>query len=164
MKKSSKNKFFYALVGFLAINAAHAQTIRCVTTGQEDVVISINAKKAFNQKLNCISGPFVYDMTPCAPSGGYGLSAPTGSAPLVDIVYRWQDYHDHSGAIVGHFIKAEEIVFSGHFKSGEDGIKDLWTFIANRFTGEAKLMILDSDIKDFAKSAKYKCSKSSTRF
>jgi hypothetical protein len=36
----------------------------------------------FSASLNCISGSFISDMTPCAPDGGFGLSYPTGDASL----------------------------------------------------------------------------------
>ncbi|MGB3584829.1 MAG: hypothetical protein WBA40_27465 [Roseiarcus sp.] len=68
------------------------EQILCSHTGRLNVVITLGASKQFGRILNCISGDFIVDMTPCAPDGGYGLSAGTGSAPLVSIVDRWQDY------------------------------------------------------------------------
>jgi len=79
------------------------------------------------------------DMTPCAPDGAYGLSAPTGSAELVGVVDRWQDYTNHSGGVVSHFANSETIYFTGGFNSPDTGLTDKWSFTVNRLTGHAEL-------------------------
>src|SRR6478672_5501744 len=97
-------------------------------------------------------------MTPCAPPGGYGLSAPTGGGVLVDLVNRWQDYRNHTGGVVGHYLTADKITFSGSFNSSESGYKEEWTFSVNRLTGAAKLEEVGKP------SVGYACAKANQRF
>jgi hypothetical protein len=114
------------------------QSILCTAHGKADVVITLQEKKQFGRTLDCISGDFITDLTPCAPDGAFGLSAPTGAAPMVKIVNRWQDYMSHDGGVTSHFISADKIYFSGGFVfDGE--YKDVWTFTLNRFRGTAEL-------------------------
>jgi hypothetical protein len=54
------------------------EQILCQTTGQSNVVITLGSQTKFGRVLDCIAGDFAYDMTPCAPDGGFGLSYPTG--------------------------------------------------------------------------------------
>lgn len=141
------------------------EQILCSHTGRPDVVITLGANKQFGRILNCISGDFIADMTPCAPDGGYGLSAGTGSAPLIAIVDRWQDYATHTGGIASNFTNAHSISFSGGFNSptsdttinqnrasaglppipGGDkvpegqGYEEFWSFTLSRLTGKAEL-------------------------
>jgi hypothetical protein len=155
------------------------EQILCNHTGKPDVVITLGASKQFGRILNCISGDFIVDLTPCAPDGGYGLSAGTGSAPLVAIVDRWQDYVTHIGGITSNFTNDDSIHFSGGFNSpasdatinqnrasvglppipGGDkvpegqGYREFWSFTLSRLTGNAEL-------KEKGKSVlTYKCRK-----
>jgi hypothetical protein len=85
-------------------NASAKELLLCQSQGNADVVISLKDRQAFRHNLDCISGDFISDMTPCAPEAGFGLSAPTGRASLVAVVDRWQDYIDHLGGVAGHYI------------------------------------------------------------
>jgi len=136
--------------------------IRCVSRNASDVVLTLNAQRMLKRKVNCISGEFVVDMTPCAPDGAFGLSSPTGSASLVKIVDRWQDYGDHFGAVTSHYITEKEISFSGGFMSSGDGYTDHWSFTANRLTGVAKLKVEKGQPGEGEFT--YTCSKASQRF
>jgi len=141
------------------------EQILCSYTGKPDVVITLGAMKKFGHILNCISGKFIADMTPCAPSGGYGLSAGTGSAQLVAVVNRWQDYANHIGGIASNLTDDHSIHFSGGINfpasnktvnqnragvglppiPGGDkvpegqGYQELWSFTLSRLTGDAEL-------------------------
>lgn len=116
------------------------ETILCQSTGSPDTKITLEESRQFNRTLDCIDGNFVADMTPCAPNGAYGLSAPTGSAELVGVVDRRQDYADHSGGVVSHFANADTIYFAGGFNwPGDGGLTDKWSFTVNRLTGQAEL-------------------------
>lgn len=97
-------------------------------------------------------------MTPCAPDGGFGLSAPTGSASLVAVVNRWQDYADHSGGVVGHYVTTDKLSFSGGFNGLSGGYKEEWTFVASRVTGSAELRQKDKAPVEFA------CNKAAQKF
>jgi hypothetical protein len=132
------------LAGLLVVTAAapavSGQVILCERAGSPDTVITLGASTQFNRILDCISGDFVADLTPCAPNGAYGLSEPTGSAGLVGVVDRWQDYANHSGGVVSHFANADTIYFAGGFNWPDNGgLTDKWSFTVNRLTGNAEL-------------------------
>jgi hypothetical protein len=80
---------------YLPVMATAKEQILCEIAGKPNVVITLGAKRQFGRILNCISGDFIVDLTPCAPNQGFGLSAGTGSAALVAVVNRWQDYATH---------------------------------------------------------------------
>ena len=142
------------LIAITAIPASAKETILCQSTGSPDVVITLDASTRFNHTLDCIAGNFVVDMTPCAPDGGYGLSAPTGAANLVGVVDRGQDYADHIGGVVSHYIKDNTIYFAGGFNAPDNGgLTGKWSFVLNRLTGQAELKKLSGP----AKSVRYEC-------
>jgi hypothetical protein len=157
-----------ALIATLALPIATSakEQILCNHTGKPDVVITLGATRQFGRTLNCISGDLIADLTPCAPDGAYGLSAGTGSAPLVAVVNRWQDYVTHIGGVTSNFTNDHEIYFSAGFNSGPpsnttinqnraalglppiaggdkipdiQGYKELWSFSLSRLTGNAEL-------------------------
>jgi hypothetical protein len=124
----------------MATPAPAKELILCHRHGSPDAIITLGATTQFNRTLDCLAGDFVADMTPCAPNGAYGLSAPTGSADLVRVVDRWQDYADHSGGVVAHFANAGTIYFAGGFNWPDNGgLTERWNFTVNRLTGHAEL-------------------------
>jgi hypothetical protein len=149
-----------------SIAASAKEEILCRHPGKHEVVITLGATRQFGRVLNCISGDFIVNLTPCAPDGAYGLSAGTGSAALVAIVDRWQDYTTHVGGVASNFTNDHEIYFSAGFNfpssnktineyraetgsppiDGGDkapdiqqGYKESWSFSLSRLTGEAEL-------------------------
>lgn len=147
----------------LSAPAWGSDLIRCTAVGNADVVLSLNDGRRLGRMVSCIQGEFIADMTPCAPNGGFGLSAPTGSASLVRIVNRWQDYGDHFGGITGFVENSSRIHFDGGFFSPEDSTNsthwsDQWSFTADRLTGEAKLT------RDGKADVTYRCEKANKRF
>ena len=148
----------FALAVLCAVPASAKSLILCKAPGRRDVVMSLQDRQFRGRTLDCISGDFIADLTPCAPPGGYGLSGPTGSAPLVQVVDRWQDYGDHSGGVVGHYITADKMAFFGgsHFQGS--GYKEDWSFIANRLTGTADLSEEGKPVVPFT------CTKANQRF
>jgi hypothetical protein len=150
----------------IPITASAKEQILCRHPGKHEVVITLGATRQFGRVLNCIDGDFIVNLTPCAPDGAYGLSAGTGSVPLVAIVDRWQDYATHDGGVASNFTSGHEIYFSGGFNvppfnktineyraevgsppiDGGDkvpdiqqGYKESWSFSLSRLTGEAEL-------------------------
>lgn len=115
--------------------------IVCQAAGAGDVVVELNSQRFMGRTLSCIHGDFVVDLTPCAPNNGFGLSAPTGSAGLVAVVDRWQEYANHLGGVTSHSATSSEIYFSGGFNAAESGFQDRWDFKANRLTGDAVLTV-----------------------
>ena len=114
------------------------------------MVITLDAGRFAGRSLNCIKGQFVSDMTPCAPSGGFGLSAPTGTAALVKIVDRWQDHVAHDGGVVGATVTPLAISFTGSFIF-DTKVDELWSFSVDRISGAGEL-------KESDKAAtKYEC-------
>ncbi|MBB3808747.1 hypothetical protein [Pseudochelatococcus contaminans] len=122
------------------------RVIRCERKGAPEIVLSLGDHKAFGDMVSCISGDFVADLTPCAPDGGYGLSAPTGSAALVGVTKRWQELDGHSGGITNFFSTVDKLSFSGGWGAAWD-----WEFVADRLTGDARLTVKGG------KALEYKC-------
>ncbi len=145
---------------YLAAPAAAKDIIRCTSKNAPEVVMSLEARKMLNKTVSCISGEFIADMTPCATNGGYGLSHPTGSASLREIVSRWQDYGDHHGGVTHHFVTPEKIHFDGGWMS--DSFKTQWSFTADRLTGRAKLVIEKGE--DREGQYEYVCSRVKQKF
>lgn len=147
-----------ALAVLHTVPASAKSLLLCKAPGQHDVTISLQDRQFRGQTLDCISGDFVSDLTPCAPPGGYGLSAPTGSAPLGQVVNRWQDYGNHSGGVVGHYVTTDKMAFSGGFHFPGSGYKEVWSFTASRLTGAADL------VREGKPPVTYMCSKAGQRF
>lgn len=126
-----------ALAPILWTQSIAAPLIQCESKESKPIVITLNAMHKFSRTLDCISANFIADMTPCAPNGGFGLSAPTGSAALTGVVMRWQDYADHDGGVVGHFMTETKLYFSGGWM--DRNLERLWEFSVNRITGKGTL-------------------------
>jgi hypothetical protein len=147
----------------LPVTAFTAESyIRCqpLTKGSA-ITISLNAKKKFGKLLNCIDGEFIYDMEPCAPENGFGLSYPTGAAQLRTITFRWQDLMDHSGAVTSNTISETKIYFGGEFRSGADYVSELWVFEIDRLTGSGLLKVTEDNKTT---NTKYTCNKANKKF
>lgn len=126
-------------IAFLAATPTYAKSLIQCRNGADDVVISLQNRKAYGKTLSCIiKSNFVVDMTPCAPNGGFGLSAPTGSASLGQVVTRWQDYLDHSGGVVGFGENPATISFTGGFVYSGKYTPE-WSFEVDRLSGKATL-------------------------
>jgi hypothetical protein len=133
-----------ALASILWKQSIASPLIRCESKESKPIVINLNAMHKFSKTLDCISADFIADMTPCAPNGGYGLSAPTGSGALTRVVTRWQDYADHDGGVVGHFMTESQIYFSGGWM--DRNLERLWEFRVDRITGNATLTTHDARV------------------
>ena len=110
----------------LAAPAEKPMHLLCKGEGSDNVYVHLNSKKQFGHILSCVSGPFITDMTPCAPDGGYGLSAPTGSAALVGVVMRSQGYQRHLGGVTGFTRQGDDLTFTGGVM-GSNGLQTSWT-------------------------------------
>lgn len=143
------------------VNAVAKDVIRCEGRGADPITITMDARKNGNLTLHCIAAKFIYDMTPCAPSNGFGLSAPTGSGALVDIVYRWQEFADHIGGVIANVNKETELTFAAGFNSPGSGYTEMWRFMVDRVTGEG-LLFQTEDKKTTIKN--YSCSLVKTKF
>lgn len=138
-------RFAIAAIAATAISGAAAAEsfIRCQSPAGDPITIELGANEMLGRTVGCIGGSFVADMTPCAPDGEYGLSAPTGTASLVEIVSRWQDYGDHSGGVASHFVTPTEIYFTGGHTFPGSGYTPGWSFSVDRLTGEGTLALED---------------------
>lgn len=153
--------FLIPTIAVFHVNAVAKDVIRCEGRCADPITITMDARKNGNSILHCISAKFIYDMTPCAPSNGFGLSAPTGSGALVDIVYRWQEYADHVGRITANVNKETELAFAAGYNSPGIGYTEMWRFMIDRVTGEGKLFQTE-DKKTTIKN--YSCSRVKTKF
>lgn len=113
----------------------------CKGDGHDSIYVHLNSKKQFGHVLSCVSGPFVAGMTPCAPNGGYGLSAPTGSAALVGVAMRRQEYQRHLGGVTGFTWQGDDVTFTGGFM-GSNGLQTSWTL---KLDPEGNAVVRDSD-------------------
>ena len=139
--------------------SANAQTIiQCDRKGSESVTIELNAKQEFGAILHCIGGDFQLEGETCAPNGGFGLAAPTGSGKLVMIVFRWQDYIGHVGPITGANIYNTQINFHGGYQSGSNW-SDRWDFQVDRITGVGILKVDNGPSRPLKVKARYFCRK-----
>ena len=115
------------------------ETIKCSAEAGKPVTITLKAERFAGRLMSCIAGNFVSNLTPCAPTKAFSLSAPTGSASIVGVVNRWQDYAGHNGGVVGFFKTHTTISFTGGFNTPDGGLKDDWSFSLDR---EAKTALL----------------------
>ena len=92
-----------ALALTMVITPVWAEQIHCTADRGDPVTISLKSRRFAGREMSCISGSFVANLTPCAPSKAFSLSAPTGPAAIVRFVDRWQDYAKHEGGVVGYF-------------------------------------------------------------
>lgn len=124
---------------------AAAAEILCSRAGAADVTISLNSRAAFGRELSCIAGDFVEDTTPCAPDGGYGLSAPTGDARLVGLAMDWREpaYANHtSGGVTQFFSTPAKFYFAGGVMGWpRTGLNESWRFEVSRLTGRGALTL-----------------------
>lgn len=115
----------------LTASSAMAGTIvRCESRGMGQVIILLDSEERFGKRLSCISASFIYDLTPCAPKGGYGLSSPRGQNELVGVVEDPVKASRHSGGVTSFFADPITLTFMG----GRDPF-DQWMFTADRHTG-----------------------------
>jgi hypothetical protein len=126
-----------------AMPAIAAETIRCIAPGQPDVFLSLDATRMLGRTVSCIAGDFIADMTSCAPRGAFGLSAPTGRVPLVEIVTPAQGYADHFGGVIGYFVDGSALKFMAGFHSfaKDELLHDSWQFTLDRTTGKGVLRL-----------------------
>lgn len=118
---------------------AQAAAIVCKAADGQSATVSLSDRKMCGQSLSCVEGTFATDMTACAPDGKYSLSAPTGSAPIVRIVDRWQDFADHTGGVLSFNKTRTAYIFLGGFMSPDRGLTHEWTFNVQRLQGTAEL-------------------------
>ena len=132
----------------LAAPAEKPMHLLCKGDGIDNVYVHLNSKKQFGHVLSCVSGPFIADMMPCAPNGGYGLSSPTGSADLVGVVMRSQDYQRHLGGVTAFTRQGDDVTFTGGFM-GSNGLQTSWTL---KLDPEGNAVVRDKE-----GSIPYKC-------
>ncbi len=129
----------------LAGSPATAAEVLCTHEGTADVTIALNSRETFGHKLSCIAGDFIEDMTPCAPDGGYGLSAPTGDARLVGVAMDWREaaYANHvNGGVTQFFSTPAKYYFAGGVMGWPGrGLNENWRFDVSRLTGQGTLTV-----------------------
>ena len=114
------------------------------------MAISLKSQRYAGRDLSCISGDFVIGLTLCARSNGFSLSAPNGSAPIVGIVDRRQDYARHEGGVVGYSKSHTTVALTGGFNSPGSDLKDDWSFTIDRQTGKGTLIRVGRPAAAFA--------------
>jgi hypothetical protein len=114
-------------------------TVLCEDLIGQSFTVNFSEFQRFSHSFNCISGDFVVDISGCAPDGAFSLHRPTGSAEIVGVVDRWQDYAQHFGPIMSHYNTKNEIYFAGGFNGSGEGYKQNWNVEINRLSGVAVL-------------------------
>lgn len=132
----------------LGATAEKPMHLLCKGDGSDNIYVHLNSQKQFGHILSCVSGSFITDMTACAPDGGYGLSAPTGSAALVGVVMRPRDYQRHLGGVTGFTQQGDDVTFTGGLM-GTNGLQTSWTL---KLDPEGNAVV-----RDKAGSTPYKC-------
>jgi hypothetical protein len=143
MAKTSSALALFVALGLTGPAAAQS-FILCTAPDKEDLVIELDSMIFEGETLSCLrgGGGVIYDMTPCAPDGGYGLSYPTGSAGLLKVVHRWQDYGDHMGGVASFTASETEFRFEGGFMFPDSGYSEAWSFTVSRLTGAGDLAVV----------------------
>jgi len=118
------------------------ELVDCTSQDRPEVVISLHARTAFGHELSCIKAKFISDMTPCAPAGGFGLSAPTGDARLVAVAMDWHDreYSTHTGGVTAFLSDEAQYYFQGG-TSYLGTVTEQWRFVVSRVSGTGKLTL-----------------------
>ena len=101
-----------ALPSSLAAQAA-AQLILCDIRGGETFEVEIGAPSEFGP-LSCFHAPGIYDMTPCAPSDGWGLSFASGTVSLASVATHGMGIN-HSGGMFWSAIRPTQILAAAAF-------------------------------------------------
>lgn len=157
-KKRMKSALSVVLLLALASTAFAKDQILCKPSERgSDVVITLSSFEKFGRTFNCVSGDFVVDLSGCAPPGAFAIHAPTGTAPIVDVVDRWQDLDQHTGGVMYHVATDEILLFDGGYV-GFSGWKSNWKFSVSRLTGVGKLTQTSGPAKQF------KCRKAAQKF
>ena len=140
-------------------------TIECKPVKQgENIYIILNAKKFKSAFLNCIeTNRDLGEGEICAPENGWGLQFPTGKSQISKVVFRWQEYIDHYGAVNGNRITNTEITISRGQNESTKGYVENWQLILNRVEGNARLTMFGENYKN-NKSEEFKCSKIDAKF
>jgi hypothetical protein len=159
--KINRSWVFAIIIGVgvqLPVPSAAKEVILCKSDSfPREVTLVLSSFQRFGHTFNCVNGPFVVNSSGCAPNGAFGLHAPTGSAALVGVVKRWQDYAQHLGGITSNYVTDTEIYFSGGFNGPGSGYEEEWSFSVSRLTGKATL-------KQKADAAELSCEKSARKF
>ena len=148
-----------ALLSSVASSEARTENIVCQPSQGRNGKITIGLSVGYFEYkvLSCIYGDFVYEMPPCAPSGGgVGLSDPDDPRSLRALGTRWQDYLDHSGGVIGHDVSSRDVGFYGGINAPDTGFTNKWTFTFNRITGEGLLKADGSSLRYACKDARQK--------
>ena len=130
-----------AMLGLPRPGAAE-ELIECKNDSMK-AVVSLNSFAKFGRMLSCVRGPFINDLTPCAPNGEFGLSYRKANSTIVDVVSRSQDYSSHVGGVTSHYVNDTEIYFSGGFNSPDVGYDEAWSIRIDRLNGTADLTVAD---------------------
>ena len=114
----------------------------------------------FGQPLHCIDAPGLYDLTPCAPDGGWGLSAGTGLAGLTSVTGSWVQAHDHFYGKFYALVSADSIVAAASFGEGLPSMSGegntFWRMEVSRITGEGRVRAEDGTYGIFCQAEQRK--------
>lgn len=123
------------LVLLVLAGPAYADQITC-THGGEEVTILLRDRTMFGRDFDCIHADFLGNNLPCAPNGAFSLYAPSGEFQGITT---GNDYLSHQGSVVGHYIDAQSIAFTGGY-GNTNGYQQTWRFMVDRISGRAQLV------------------------
>ena len=154
----AKTALVCMLVFLPASGAVAGDILLCWSKDRLNMTVTLDLSQFKGRQLSCVSGAFIKDLTPCAPEGAYALSAPTGTAAIVDVVERWQDYANHDGGVFNFTRTPTDLIFDAGFNRPDKGFHEAWMFQIDRISGTAVLSVTNEA------STVYHCNKVKPKF
>ncbi|HEY4202621.1 MAG TPA: hypothetical protein VGM83_18880 [Devosiaceae bacterium] len=144
-----------ALLGSMITTSQAASFQSCTAPGRTDLILEQDADVFDGKTITCLEGgDFIFDMTACAPRDGYGVSAPTGDAALVEVTNDFKKTKGGLGTVMFYGLTPSAYEFTAGNWDLDDKYSQDWTFTLDRKTHKGALSVLDNPLNpdDIAKS------------
>lgn len=132
--------------------------IKCRSTDgtNSSVSFSHSWSEEFGVQLLCIDADIAYDMTPCAPNGGYSSSRITGSADIIALGYSPDFAYEYMGPSLYASVTEDALEFAAIRPAsfnvdvviGPESMMELWKFHLDTASGAA-VSVSDGEVKHY---------------